>query len=95
VTPRSPRIKRLDVLSGTEHVAGGYLVMPHRSSWGGSTFVRATLRRGTRYTIRIGHDDNAVNMSGLARFADYKDTGGASGPFTRVSISELKVLWMR
>ncbi|HVH45870.1 MAG TPA: hypothetical protein VM925_26130 [Labilithrix sp.] len=91
-------VKRVVVeeLPAATVVASGYFVMPQRgdwSSWGDSSFVRATLQAGKTYRVRLDNDGKATNMSAFAHFADYTGgTGGSSGPFFRVNVAELKVL---
>ena len=74
----------------------GYMMMPQRgdwSSWGDSSFVRATLTAGRTYRVRLAHDDLAVTMSAYSHFNAYTGgTGGASGEFFRVNVAELKIL---
>lgn len=77
-------------------VGQGYLVMPQRgawSSWGDSTFVRASLTAGKSYRVVLEGDASSQNMSDLLHFASYTGgTGGSGGAFFRVNVGALKIL---
>jgi hypothetical protein len=71
--------------------------MPQRgnwNTWGESSLVRANLVAGKTYRMVLADDDFGVNMSSFMHFASYGGTGGASGVFDRVNVSELKALQM-
>ncbi|MFN0252920.1 MAG: hypothetical protein ACKV2T_38960 [Kofleriaceae bacterium] len=90
-------IKRVRVENASTNavVAEGAIVMPQLGGWdrwADSTFVRATLAAGTTYRITLDTTDSVRNMSGYSHFQTYAGTGGASGEFSRVNISELKLL---
>src|SRR5690606_33911812 len=88
-------IKKVVVKQGNTVVASGYLAMPHLGDWSvwrESTFLPVDLVAGTAYTVHIGEDDHAFNMSELDHFAIYEGTGGKSGRFNRVNIAEIKLL---
>ena len=77
-------------------VAEGYLLMPQRADWssfGDSSFVRATLTSGKTYKVRLSHDARSTNMSSFEHFAAYTGgLGGKSGPFFKVDVRSLKLL---
>jgi len=76
-------------------VASGAIVMPQLGSWdrwSDSTFVHAQLVAGTSYRITVGDAPSTRNMSSFSHFSTYGGMGGASGEFSRVNISELKIL---
>lgn len=95
ITCAVKRVVVEDAATG-EVVGDGPLVMPQRgdwSRWGESSFVRANLREGREYRVRLEHDARATNMSAFQHFADYTGgTGGQSGAFFRVNVAELKIL---
>jgi hypothetical protein len=97
ITCAVKRVTVLDASDGSE-VARGVLSMPQTSAWTewrDSTFVRANLTAGRAYRVVIGDGPEAVNMSSFAHFNAYTGgTGGMSGAFNRVNISELRVLAM-
>jgi hypothetical protein len=87
--------KLVRVLDGATEIARGYVVMPQAGDWDtwkDSSFVRANLVSGKTYTLEISDDAIDANMSRFQHFATYGGTGGASGPFSKVNIAELKVL---
>jgi hypothetical protein len=77
-------------------VAEGPLVMPHLGTWSrweDSSFLRAELDASRTYRIVVRGDDEMVNMSSFAHFAQYTGgAGGTDGAFNRVNIAELKIL---
>jgi hypothetical protein len=88
-------VKAVEVWSGNTKVGGGQLLMPHLATWDDwrdSSFVRVELQAGTSYTIVIREDEHSGNMSDFEHFTLYGGTGGASGRFNKVNISELKLL---
>ncbi|HEY4182537.1 MAG TPA: hypothetical protein VGM90_37150 [Kofleriaceae bacterium] len=90
-------LKRVDVIDTANNatVATGFLVMPQTGSWdtwAESTFVTANLEAGKTYRVVVAQDGTSRNMSALSSFATYGGTGGAGGEFSRVNISELKLL---
>lgn len=97
ITCAVKRVTVLDASDGTE-VARGVLAMPQTSAWDqwrDSTFVRANLTAGRDYRIVIGDGPEAINMSAFGHFNAYTGgTGGMSGAFNRVNISELRLLPM-
>ncbi|MFO0561246.1 MAG: hypothetical protein U0269_24725 [Polyangiales bacterium] len=97
ITCAVKRVTVFDAADGTE-VARGVFAMPQTSSWDqwrDSTFVRANLTAGRAYRVVIGGGTEAVNMSAFLHFNAYTGgTGGMSGEFNRVNISELRVLPM-
>ena len=71
------------------------LVMPQLGSWdtwSSSTFVRAQLVAGKTYRVTVSATPDSRNMSAFSHFQIYGGTGGMSGEFSRVNISELKLL---
>ncbi|MBI2395059.1 MAG: hypothetical protein HYV09_36150 [Deltaproteobacteria bacterium] len=89
-------VKLVEVWEGTTLVASGRLLMPHLGAWPtwrGSSFVPVKLIAGREYRIVVKHDVTSVNMSFFEHFGKYTGgLGGAGGSFSRVNISELKVL---
>ncbi len=90
-------IKRVRVENASTNtvVAEGAIVMPQLGDWdrwADSTFVRANLVGGTTYRITLDTTDTVRNMSAYSHFQTYAGTGGASGEFSRVNISEVKLL---
>jgi hypothetical protein len=88
-------LKKVEVKQGNVVVASGYLAMPHLGDWATwreSTFLPVDLQAGVSYTIVIGEDEYAFNMSELDHFSIYGGTGGKSGRFNRVNIAEIKLL---
>ncbi len=91
-------VKRVTVeeLPGGAVVGSGYMLMPQRGtwdSWGESSFVRANLKAGKSYRVRLAHDARSTNMSVREHFSAYTGgTGGSSGAFHRVNVAELKLL---
>lgn len=92
-------IKRLVVRDeATDAIVGeGPLVMPHLGDWdrwADSNFVAVDLEAGHRYRVVIESHDDYVNMSSFAHFESYTGgLGGRDGPFNRVNIAELAVLY--
>lgn len=90
-------VKAIEVWQGANLVGGGQLLMPQLATWDewrDSSFVPVDLVAGTTYTIVIREDEASGNMSDLQHFALYSGTGGASGRFNKVNITEVKLLSM-
>jgi hypothetical protein len=90
-------VKRVRVENASTNavVAEGAIVMPQLGDWrrwADSTFVRANLVDGVAYRITLDTTDSVRNMSSFSHFQTYAGTGGASGEFSRVNISEVKLL---
>ncbi len=91
-------VKRVEVVDeGTNQPVGsGLLVMPHLGLWDvwkGSSFVKVPLDSSHSYRITIFHDATTLNMSDFEHNALYTGgSGGASGAYHYVNISELKLL---
>jgi hypothetical protein len=91
-------VKRVEVVDeGTNQPVGtGLLVMPHLGQWEvwkGSNFVKVPLDSSRSYRITIFHDTTTLNMSDFEHNALYTGgSGGASGAYHYVNISELKLL---
>lgn len=78
-------------------VAGeGYMLMPQRGDWssfGDSSFIRATLAAGKTYKVRLSHDTHSTNMSSFDHFKAYTGgTGGKDGVFFKVDVRSIKLL---
>ncbi len=90
------KLVRVEDAASNAVAAQGYVVMPQRGTWGtwgDSTSVRAALVQGKAYRVVVTDDAAAVNMSAFSHFERYTGgTGGASGPFFRVNLAEVKVL---
>lgn len=90
------KLVRVEDVATSTVVATGYAVMPQRGtwdSWGDSSFVRAKVTQGKSYRVVVTDDAKSVNMSAFSHFASYTGgTGGSSGPFYRVNVSDVKVL---
>jgi len=91
-------MKRIEVRnSGSgEIVGGGYLVMPQSGDWRRfdlSSVVRATLKAGKTYAIRIFEDPYSRNMSYLQRNRDYTaNPGGGEADYNFVNIAAIQLL---
>jgi hypothetical protein len=91
-------IKRIEVRKrdSGEIVGGGYLVMPQSGDWQRidlSSVVRATLKAGETYAIRIFEDPYSRNMSYLQRNRDYTaNPGGGQAAYNFVNIAAIKLL---
>jgi hypothetical protein len=71
--------------------------MPHLATWDDwrdSNFVPVDLVAGKTYSFVIREDGASGNMSDFVHFASYGGTGGTSGRFDKVNISDLKLLAM-
>jgi hypothetical protein len=79
-----------------KRVSAGYLMMPHTGSWSEfrpSSFLAATLQKGTAYRVVVRQDDRAINMSHFRHFERYGGVGGREGPSNRVNVASIKVLY--
>lgn len=91
-------VKRIVVEDEATHeiVGTGIVVMPQLGDWdrwAGSTLVPVTLDATRSYHIAVVGDDTTMNMSAMQHFARYTaGTGGASGAFERVNVSDLRLL---
>jgi hypothetical protein len=87
---------RIQELPANTTVATGYVTLPQAgewSQWRGSTLMRVRLDATRTYRMIVDSDERAVNMSTFAHFERYTGgTGGRSGAFNRVNISEVRVL---
>ena len=94
-------IKRIEVRKrgSGEIVGGGYLVMPQSGDWRRfdlSSVVRATLKAGETYAIRIFEDPCSRNMSYLQRNRDYTaNPGGGEAAYNFVNIAAIQLLRVR
>jgi hypothetical protein len=91
-------VKKLEIRragSGTP-VAGGYLVMPHSGDWKRFDFsssVRADLKAGEKYALRIREDEYSRNMSYLGNNRRYTAaSGGGDAPYNYVNIAAVHLL---
>lgn len=91
-------VKRLELRetgSGTL-IAAGYLVMPQSGDWNRldlSSTIRADLKAGTTYSIRIYEDEYSHNMSYLAGNERYTAwPGGGDQPYNMVNIASIRLL---
>ena len=91
-------VKRLEICetdSGTM-VASGYLVMPQSGDWQRfdlSSVVRADLKAGKSYSIRIFEDEYSRNMSYLAHNERYTAwPGGGDDAYNFVNIASIRLL---
>ncbi len=87
-------VKLVEVKDGNTTIASGYLTMPHLETWNDwreSSLLPVSLDANKSYTVVIGEDSQAINMSELDHFSTYGGTGGTAR-FNRVNIAELKVL---
>jgi len=88
-------VKAIEVWDGATLVGSGQLTMPHLATWDDwrdSNLVPVDLVTGKTYSIVIREDAASGNMSDFAHFSSYNGTGGQSGRFNKVNISEVKVL---
>ena len=88
-------VKRVEVSDQNGVVGSDYLMMPHLATWSAwrdSSFMAVDLVAGTTYSILIGEDAQAINMSEREHFAIYDNTGGSGGRFNRVNIAAIKLL---
>jgi hypothetical protein len=88
-------VKAVRVFNGPNLVGSGQLVMPHLATWDDwrdSNLVPVELVSGQSYTIVIEEDDASGNMSDFDHFSLYGSSGGSSGRFNRVNISDVKLL---
>ncbi|MGA9450620.1 MAG: amylo-alpha-1,6-glucosidase [Verrucomicrobiia bacterium] len=94
-------IKRIEVRNrGSGEIVGdGYLVMPQSGDWRRfdlSSVVRATLKAGETYAIRIFEDPCSRNMSYLQRNRDYTaNPGGGEAVYNFVNIAAIQLLRVR
>jgi hypothetical protein len=91
-------VKRIEIRrSGSEEIVGaGYLVMPQSGDWQRfdlSSVVRAALKAGKTYSIRIFEDPYSRNMSYLQRNRDYTaNPGGGEAAYNYVNIEAIQLL---
>jgi hypothetical protein len=85
-------VKRLEVTG----VASSHILMPHTGDGRGelraSSVLRTRALRPGTYTVRLGDDARAINMSAFRHFERYTGgTGGATGPRNQVEVVSLEV----
>ncbi len=91
-------VKRIEIrrTSSGEIVGAGYLVMPQSGDWQRfdlSSVVRATLKAGETYSVRIFEDPYSRNMSYLERNRDYTaNPGGGEADYNFVNIAAIQLL---
>jgi hypothetical protein len=91
-------VKKLEIReTGSETmVATGYLVMPQSGDWQRfdlSSVVRADLKAGKTYTLRIFEDEYSRNMSYLAHNQRYTSwAGGGDAAYNFVNIASIRLL---
>jgi hypothetical protein len=91
-------VKKLEIrrADSGEIIAGGYLVMPQSGDWRRfdlSSAVPADLQAGAAYSLRIGEDEFARNMSYLAQNSRYTaGNGGGNAPYNYVNLASLRLL---
>ncbi|HUJ09092.1 MAG TPA: amylo-alpha-1,6-glucosidase [Verrucomicrobiae bacterium] len=91
-------VKKLEIreTDSGKIVGAGYLVMPQSGNWQRfdlSSPVRADLKAGKSYSIRIFEDEYSRNMSYLAHNERYTAfVGGGNSPYNFVNIASIRLL---
>lgn len=91
-------VKKLEIreTDSDTMVATGYLVMPQSGDWQRfdlSSPVRADLKAGKTYTMRISEDEYSRNMSYLAHNERYTSwAGGGDAAYNVVNIASIRLL---
>ena len=91
-------VKKIEIrkIGSGEMAAAGYLIMPQSGDWQRfdlSSIVRAKLKAGEQYSIRIFEDEYSRNMSYLAQNERYTSwPGGGKNAYNFVNIAAIR-LW--
>jgi hypothetical protein len=88
-------VKRIEIreLPGGNVIAASYLIMPHTADWTRfiqSSSLRASLKAGVEYSVRIYENEYARNMSYFDHYEPYKNSGNGTTPYNYVNIASLK-----
>ena len=89
-------VKKLEIrrAASEELIASGYLVMPQSGDWKRfdlSSAVRADLKAGENYSLKVFEDDDSRNMSYLAGNERYtSEKGGGKDPYNFVNIAAIQ-----